>query len=180
MNQIPYMDPSVVRKGCLVALACMVIGPVLSHFLLPQIPFAKNVTFGILSGLAFAGLIVRIMQARQRKTADIPPLIMQVQPRAARLSSDALDPREQRLADAARHSPVLAQQLAEVMWLDDYLMRAIREHPDKDHPEMLQAEKLCVQIAEELGLPQEVGADWVSYHASRIGTSIGISPRRPG
>jgi hypothetical protein len=177
MNQIPYMDPNVARKGCLASLACMLIGPVLSHYLLPKIPFIQNLMLGILSGLIIAGIILRIMQARQSKATDNQGFVMQALPNST--PSWTQNQWEQRLADAARHSPMLAQQLGEVMWLDDYLMRAIRENPSKEYPEMLQAWKLCVQIAEEIGLPQEAGADWVSHHASNVGRSVGISPLRP-
>jgi len=175
MNQIPSMEPDVVRKGCAALLICSIIGPVLSYFLLKDMSFPSNLLPGLLVGMALGGLYLRVIRSRKARVQYNP--IMLTPNMAAR--PIAMDGWELRMADAVKRDLALEQKLAEVMWLDDYLMHAIRENPTKDHPEMLHAWKLCVQIARELGLPEESGADWVSHQASPIGKSLGIIPRKP-
>lgn len=83
---------------------------------------------------------------------------------------------EQQLTEKVKSDPTLARKLAEVMWLDQFLMDAIQAQPDKEYPEMRQAWELCIQIAREIGIPEDAGADWLSYQATPIGKRLGIMP----
>ena len=183
MKQIPYMDPAVARRGCLIMLACTLAGAAISYLIFRDASFPSNVSLGAFAGLAIGAIAERLTRrlpaggtpAMRFVRADASdPEIKYVTPRSA-----AADEWEQRLAETARQSPMLAQQLAEVMWLDDYLMAAIKRSPGVDHPEMIQAWNLCIQIAEEISLPPELGPDWVSNHATPVGKRLGLTPIKP-
>lgn len=83
------------------------------------------------------------------------------------------------LIEKARTDPIIKKELAEVMWLDQYLMTAISENPDLEFPEMQQAWDLCLRIARKLGIPEQEGADWLSNNATSIGNQIHILPVKP-
>lgn len=83
------------------------------------------------------------------------------------------------LIEKARTDPMLKKELAEVMWLDEYLMTAIGGNPSQEFPEMRQAWNLCLRIARKLGIPEQEGADWLSNNATSIGNQIGIFPIKP-
>src|SRR5512141_1187357 len=68
------------------------------------------------------------------------------------------------LVQKAQASPAVRQKLAYVMWLDAFLMPAIGANPGREFPEIHQAWKLCLEIACELGIPEQEGADWVSNY----------------
>lgn len=86
---------------------------------------------------------------------------------------------ENLLIQAIRNNPDVQKKLENLMWLDEFLMEAIAKAPQKDHPEMMQAWTLCIEIARELGLPEQQGADWLSYNATSIGKRLGIKPLQP-
>lgn len=79
----------------------------------------------------------------------------------------------------AMTDPAVRKSLAEIMWLDQFLMAAVKENPSREIPEMHQAWSLCLQVARKLGLPEQEGADWLSYQATALGTQLGIEPVEP-
>ena len=83
------------------------------------------------------------------------------------------------LVQKAQASPAVRQKLAYVMWLDAFLMPAIRANPGREFPEMQRAWQLCIEIACDLGIPEQEGADWVSNYATPIGKELGLHPLRP-
>ena len=83
---------------------------------------------------------------------------------------------ERRLTEKVANDPDVAAKLAELMGLDQFLMQALQANPDGEYPEMQRAWSLCIQIARKLGLPEDAGADWLSYQATPIGGKLGIMP----
>ncbi len=73
----------------------------------------------------------------------------------------------------------LRNKMSEVMWLDEYILSEIQADPSRQISEINQAWQLCVEIAREIGLPENEGADWISYKATPIGKQLGITPTRP-
>jgi len=83
------------------------------------------------------------------------------------------------LIEKTKTSLELKRNLAEVMWLDEYLMSALQADSSREYPEIYQAWQLCIRIARELGIPEQEGADWLSHNATSIGQQIGILPAKP-
>ena len=86
---------------------------------------------------------------------------------------------EEKLKKAVLSDPELKKKICHMMWLDEFLMKAIQEQPDKQYPEMMTAWELCLDVAGTLGLPREQGADWLSYNVTPLGQQMGLEPQKP-
>jgi hypothetical protein len=86
---------------------------------------------------------------------------------------------EERLKKAVQSDPALKQKLCHLMWLDEYLMKAIQADSGREYPEMRTAWEICLDVADTLGLPRQQGADWLSYNVTPLGQQIGLKPRKP-